>query len=107
MCSLSDEEIRGACEHWNPRNATVPQIRQAFLKMQEVLKENSHFPPSNGLTYAKALFGPSAENARQIWWIQNCATCGAPDDILKGSEIHLFLATTTKSAIVNWLMNCK
>lgn len=105
MCSLSNQEIESTLKSWNPRKATVTRIRQAFSKMKEVLEENADFPPSNRLSYVQAIFANDAVKSKQIWWIENCATCGAPDDIYKGSEIHLFLEKTTKVAIVDWLKN--
>ena len=103
MCSLTDGEIMDAASRWNPRNATVAQIRSAFLKVHEVLQANPNLYPSQHLKYANAIFGKNAEKTQQIWWIQNCATCGAPDDIQNGREIHIFLPTTTRADILRWL----
>ena len=30
------------------------------------------------------------------WWIENCATCGAPDNVCKGQEVHLYGLTQKK-----------
>ena len=24
------------------------------------------------------------------WWIENCGTCGSPDNVIKGQEVHLY-----------------
>lgn len=39
--------------------------------------------------YIWKCFGPDSTENMQIWWIQNCATCGAPDEIIRGEELHL------------------
>jgi hypothetical protein len=105
MCSLSDAEIQQALSSWNPRNATVEQIRAAFSKVHDVLSEDTVFPQSRALKYLRDIFGNGAATTSQVWWIQNCASCGAPDDISRVdcSEIHLFLEVTTRAQIVNWL----
>ena len=65
MCSLSDMEIHEALSSWNPRNATVAQIRAAFTKVHNVLATNTSLPPSKALKYLKDIFGDGALKTSQ------------------------------------------
>ena len=67
----------------------MASIKEVFRKVGVDLASRMDLSvDQDPFTYIQKMFGPDSTAKDQIWWIQNCGLCGAPDDIVKGQQMH-------------------
>ena len=71
-------------------DVTSGEVIACFEKIGVQVAEKVDFS-AGGAThkYVWDIFGPGATKAQQKWWIENCAGCGAPDDMKGHKQLHL------------------
>ncbi|CAD7963725.1 unnamed protein product [Amoebophrya sp. A120] len=67
-------------------------MEEVFRKMgvsvaREVPFWDKQYEGSRLHDYLASIFGPNATMQKQMWWLQNCGLCAAPDDVLRGEEL--------------------
>ena len=77
----------------------VEALEAAFEKIGRDVAREVDFEGIEGSQihdYVWKTFGPASTKAKQIWWIQNCGLCGAPDDLIRGEELFLMRDSVEK-----------
>ncbi|CAD7946627.1 unnamed protein product [Amoebophrya sp. A120] len=126
--ALGPQGVCGLSGHTRPR-VSVKQVRAAVGRVREVLRSHRKKELEewkHGLSYLLNVFAPPAgflnsleeedgvaikarwlhvaglrkQKEKLLWWIEQVASVGAPDDYDGGDEIHLVHATAEQ--IVNW-----
>lgn len=91
---LTSAEIQSLLDEYECPGRTVKGIHDT-IEAGQAVGDYFYFGPKgpDGLmpeVFERYVYVDNMFRKNPRWWIENCATCGAPDNVYMGQEVHLY-----------------